>query len=228
MRKVCQFAALCIISLGLTDIAVSQEQSATGASGTSTFFADCLSTPAEAHECAALERDLAPRLKQLGEPPLVTILDSGSISVYRLTLTTLTGPVPIRMARVTVKDSSSVEIIAKRKDFDDQVRTTSHILLSLGDARRLISLLQWENFKSIDPSVQSPIDPNGGTTHRARVAIKDGGTLFLEGAHGNEFHAIHRRAPSETASIDPGYGLMRDLFDYLNSMGAWNVSRSAR
>jgi hypothetical protein len=158
----------------------------------------------------------------------VSVLDSGSISVYRLTLTALTGPIPIRMARITVKNNSNVEIIAKRKDSDDQVRTTLRILLSPQDAKRLVSMLQGEDFNSMDPAVQPSNDPSGRTTREATVAIRDGGTMYLEGARGNEFHVIHRRAPSVTASVDPGYRLMRDLFDYLNSMGAWNVSGPVR
>jgi hypothetical protein len=158
---------------------------------------------------------------------LASFLDSGSITVYRLTVTALTGPIPVRMARIT-QNRSNVEIIAKRKDFDDQVRTTLRILLSQEDAKRLVSMLQWEDFNSMDPAVEPFSDPCDRTTHGATVAIRDGGSMYLEGAHANDFHVIHRRAPSVTASVDPGYRLMRDLLDYLNTISAWNVSGPVR
>jgi hypothetical protein len=142
--------------------------------------------------------------------------DSGIQFVYRISYSTPVAPIiAVRIARIQIRNDTSVEIIAKTKDTYGNTRTLRSLKLTEGDAGRLLSLLRWEEFFKLDSL--SHIPPN------LTRAIKDGNHCTLEGTSGSEFNEVHRVQLQQDSPLDPAKTFLFGVYGFLSNLGIWKT-----
>jgi hypothetical protein len=192
------------------------------------YVSDCAKAATEADDCAALEKHLARSMKQASEAPLSSFLDADSLVVYRLTVRSLTGAIPLRVARIRVRRDSTIEVTAKRQYLDDQVGYTTEVHLSGRNSMGLLEALRWTTFQLLatrEPAEPAQsVRPGSGT----KQFLRDGGSFSLEGARPDSFHIVFRRLPSEYFVPDPGQEFLRRVFQTLNTLGIWSAGQPGK
>lgn len=98
-----------------------------------------------------LEWFFSSRFKEVEETPISPHPDSGFQYVYRLSyVTPVARLIGMRLARIEIRNDSTIEIIAKTEGMDDKILTSRSFVLSEPDAGKLQAILRWEEFVKFD------------------------------------------------------------------------------
>ena len=222
--------ALCLVCLGFVSLvpAISlpaqdhpstpghQASPADSSSAIRKYFRDCTPAESAAHDCATLEWFFSSRFKEVEETPLPSQPNSGFQFVYRISyVTPVARLIGMRLARIEIRNDSSIEIIAKTEDMNDKILTSRSFVLSEADADKLRAILRWEEFVKLDSESHAAPDH----TH----TMKDGDFCALEGISGTAYHAIARSGIERDTSQDPAKAPLLSLYNLLNNLGVWRT-----